>query len=254
VNARAKLGTARRLAKRHARRSGWLQIPPKAAADVSVKPAPYLGIYERVLGPLRFRRCALLELGVWGGDSLAMWRDGMPRATIVGLDLSPPAVDLGRRVKLVQGDQTDGELLRRVRAQYAPAGFDVIIDDASHLGVTTARSLQQLYREHLKPGGVYCIEDWGTGYLPTWPDGEELRGLVGAAQLDRSSSGDELADDGPVHIASHDIGMVGLVKRLVDHVAAGSTLAHLATEHVDGALDVSAMEVYDGVVILRKPR
>ena len=79
MNARATLGSARRAAALHARRSGWLQIAPTAAADVSVKPAPYLGIYERVLAPLRFRKCALLELGVWGGDSLLMWRNGLPR-------------------------------------------------------------------------------------------------------------------------------------------------------------------------------
>jgi len=253
VNARAKLGTARQRVSRQARRSGWLQLPARAATDVSVKPTPYLAHYERVLAPYRFRRCALLELGVWGGDSLRMWREGLPLATIVGLDLEPPALDLGRRVKLVRGDQTDGDLLRRVRNDYAPAGFDVIIDDASHLGVTTARSLQRLYQDHLKSGGVYCIEDWGTGYLSTWPDGEELKGLVGTSQLDRSASGDQLADDGPVHFASHDIGMVGLVKRLVDHVAAGTTLKHLATEHVEAPLDVAAMEVYDGVVVLHKP-
>jgi SAM-dependent methyltransferase len=253
VNVRATLGSARRAASRHGRRSGWLKIPPKAAADVSVKPAPYLGIYERVLAPLRFRRCALLELGVWGGDSLAMWRDGMPRATIVGLDLQPPALDLGRRVKIVQGDQTDGDLLRRVRAEHAPEGFDVIIDDASHLGVTTARSLQRLYRDHLKPGGVYCIEDWGTGYLPTWPDGAELTELVAAGELDRSPSDAEPDQTGPVHLPSHDVGMVGLVKRLVDHVAAGTTLAHLAPEHIEEPLDIGMMEVYDGVVVLRKP-
>lgn len=238
---------------RHARRGGWLRLPPRAEVDVSVKPAPYLGIYERVLAPFRFRRCALLELGVWGGDSLTMWRDGMPRATIVGLDLEPPALDLGRRVKLIRGDQTDGALLRRVRADHAPDGFDIIIDDASHLGVTTARSLQQLYREHLRPGGVYCIEDWGTGYLPTWPDGAELTGLVGSSELDQSPSGQEPDQTGPVYLPSHDVGMVGLVKRLVDHVAAGTTLAALATDHVEEPLDIAALEVYDGVVVLRKP-
>jgi hypothetical protein len=253
VNARARLGSARRTLSRQARRSGWLELPPHAVTDVSVKPAPYLAHYESVLAPYRFRRCALLELGVWGGDSLRMWRDGLPLATIVGLDLEPPALDLGRRVRIVRGDQTDGELLARVRADHAPGGFDVIIDDASHLGVTTARSLQRLYRDHLKSGGVYCIEDWGTGYLPTWPDGEELNGVVGTAQLDRSPVGDQLADDGPVHLASHDIGMVGLVKRLVDHVAAGTTLSVLAGEHVEQPLEVASMEVYDGVVVLRKP-
>jgi hypothetical protein len=153
-------------------------------------------------------------------------------------------------VHVVRGDQTDGELLARIRAEHAPGGFDAIIDDASHLGLTTARSLQRLYRDHLKPGGVYCIEDWGTGYLPSWPDGAEIAGMVGAPVLDRHDGADE---DGPVHLSSHDVGMVGLVKRLVDHVAAGTTLAHLATEHVDEPLAVASMEVYDGVVVLRKP-
>jgi hypothetical protein len=236
---------------RHARRSGWLQLPPREDVDLSVKPPPYLPIYEHVLAPYRYRRCAILELGVWDGDSLAMWRNCLPRAMVVGLDLNPPDLDLGRRVHIVRGDQTDGDVLGQVRRQHAPQGFDVIIDDASHLGLTTARSLQRLYREHLKSGGVYCIEDWGTGYLPDWPDGGELSGIVGAGTLDQSPS--EGAADGPVHMPSHDVGMVGLVKRLVDHVAAGITLAHLATEHVEDALPISALEVYDGVVLLRKP-
>jgi SAM-dependent methyltransferase len=250
---RTAVASAAHAASRHARRRGWLELPPRDDVDVSVKPLPYLDIYERVLAPYRFRRCSLLELGVWGGDSLAMWRAGLPRATIVGLDLDPPDLDLGERVKLVRGDQTDAAVLQRARADHAPNGFDIIIDDASHLGVTTARSLQRLYREHLRPGGVYCIEDWGTGYLSTWPDGQELTGMVGSDELDRSPSDPEPGGDGPIHLPSHDVGMVGLVKRLVDHVAAGTTLAHLATEHVDTPLDIAAMEVYDGVVVLRKP-
>jgi SAM-dependent methyltransferase len=244
---------AARAASRHSRRRGWLELPPRDDVDVSVKPVPYLEIYERVLAPLRYRRCSILELGVWGGDSLAMWRNGLPRATIVGLDLEPPDIDLGRRVHIVRGDQTDGELLRRVRAEHAPDGFHAIIDDASHLGVTTARSLQRLYRDHLRSGGVYCIEDWGTGYLPNWPDGAEIDGVVRSEELDRSPVSADAEAGGPVRLASHDVGMVGLVKRLVDHVAAGTTLAHLAPEHVDDPLAIAAMDVYDGIVVLHKP-
>jgi SAM-dependent methyltransferase len=235
------------------RRRGWLQLPPRDHVDVAVKPIPYLEIYERVLAPFRYRRCSILELGVWGGDSLAMWRNGLPRATIVGLDLEPPDINLGPRVRIVRGDQTDAELLRHIREEHAPDGFDVIIDDASHMGVTTARSLQGLYRDHLRSGGVYCIEDWGTGYLPDWPDGQELAGVVGADELDRSASAGDSDAAGPVHLPSHDVGMVGLVKRLVDHVAAGTTLAHLASEHVGDALMIAALEIYDGVIVLRKP-
>ncbi|HEY2141444.1 MAG TPA: hypothetical protein VGG98_05235 [Solirubrobacteraceae bacterium] len=83
------------------------------------------------------------------------WRDAFPRATVVGVDLLPPDLDLGRRVHIVCGDQTDVDLTRRLREEHAPGGFEVIVDDASHIGITTARSLQALYSEHLRPGGLY---------------------------------------------------------------------------------------------------
>ena len=144
-------------------RKGWLRLPEQRSVDQGVKPVPYLPIYERLLGPLRRRQFTLLELGVWAGHSLEMWRDAFPRATIIGIDLNPPDLHLGRRVHIVRGDQADAALMKRVRDNHAAKGFDVIVDDASHIGVTTARSLQVLYSDHLRPGGLYCIEDWGTG-------------------------------------------------------------------------------------------
>jgi hypothetical protein len=35
-----------------------------------------------------------------------------------------------------------------------------------------ARSLKALFVEHLRPGGLYIIEDWATGYSPSdWQTG-----------------------------------------------------------------------------------
>jgi hypothetical protein len=229
---------------------GWLRLPQREI-DPGVKPAPYLPIYESLLAGLRPRRFALLELGVWNGHSLEMWRDAFPRATIVGVDLEPPALDLGPRVHIVRGDQTDAELMSRLRAEHAPDGFAVIIDDASHVGVTTARSLQALYREHLRPGGLYCIEDWGTGYLPSWHDGGAMADPLDIAGLDRSAVplGTSPA---PVPMPSHDLGIVGLVKRLIDHTAAG-TVRYGQAEAVGEPLQIEAMSVWDGIAVLRKP-
>lgn len=240
-------------ARRHARLKGWLQLPPpRDGYDVGVKPGIYLQTYEELLRPYRFRSCAFLELGVWHGDSLEMWRDAFPRATIVGVDLAPPPLDLGPRVHIETGDQTDGALLTRVRGQYAPDGFDVIIDDASHMGVTSARSLQQLFRQHLKPGGLYVIEDWGTGYVPSWHDGGALSAPVGAAQLDESAIA--MTDEPrPIPMPSHDIGLVGVVKRLVDHVASTTLGAH-QPEQLHEPLPIDWLRVHDGIVILRKSR
>ena len=247
--AAGKLQRADRLL-RLARGRGWLHLPDRPVYEPGVKPAPYLPTYEQLMAPLRMRRCAILELGVYAGDSLEMWRDGFPRATVVGIDLVPPEIDLGPRVHVLQGDQTDAQFMRDLRTAHAPGGFDVIIDDASHVGITTARSLQILFEEHLRPGGLYVIEDWGTGYLPDWHDGAVVAEPVAAATLDRSPV--EMGDlPAPIPLPSHDLGMVGVVKRLVDHVSRG-TIAYASPERVDAPLTISSMEVYDGLAVLRK--
>jgi hypothetical protein len=51
---------------------------------------------------------------------------------------------------------------------------------------------------------------------------------------------------------SHQIGLVGVVKRLVDHVAS-TTLGVHQPEHIDELLDIEWLRVHDGIVALRKP-
>ncbi len=238
--------------RRQARRQGWLRLPASRPADAAVKPHPYLAIYEQLLAPLRRRRFALLELGVWGGHSLEMWRDAFPRATIVGVDLRPPDLELGRRVHIVRGDQTDAALMQRLREAHAPEGFDVIVDDASHMGITSARSLQILYPEHLRSGGLYCLEDWGTGYLPDWHDGGQISTFLDVSTLDSSTTAMQAEVSAPIPMPSHDSGAVGVVKRLVDHTA-GGTVRWAQPDAVGDVLDIEAMTVWDGIVALRKP-
>jgi hypothetical protein len=216
-----------------------------------VKPVPYLPIYEQLLAPLRRRAFSLLELGVWNGDSLKMWESAFPKATIVGVDLRPPDLRLGNRVHIIGGDQTDAKLMRRLRNEHAPDGFDVIVDDASHLGVVTARSLQVLYGEHLRPGGLYCIEDWGTGYMPDWEDGGALTAPLDVHDLAEVITG--IHGSASTLMPSHDVGMVGLVKRLIDHLA-GGTVRFAQPEIVNQTLAIESMTVWDGVVALRKAR
>jgi hypothetical protein len=234
------------------RRRGWLRLPESGAGDPAVKPAPYLPIYERLLAPMRKRAFTLLELGVWGGHSLEMWRDAFPRATIIGVDLAPLDLHLGHRVHIIRGDQADAALMRRIRKDLAPGGFDVIIDDASHIGITTAQSLKALYMEHLCPGGLYCIEDWGTGYLTDWHDGGRIAFPVDIEYLDSAATSMQDGVAAPIPIPSHDIGVVGVVKRLIDHAASG-TVRFAQPDAVGDVLAIESMTVWDGIVVLRKP-
>ena len=205
--------------------------------------AHYLRNYEEYFRPLRGRDVRLLELGVLKGGSLLLWRDYFERGVIAGLDLNPAQVeDPTGRIRLYRGGQQDTELLDRVARECAPEGFDVIIDDCSHVGELARVSFWHLFEHHLKPGGLYVIEDWGTGYWDFWDDGVRYRPRRGPARYSRlrhrlnraamrlynsrlgrlslvgglASSAKRALQRGLYN--SHDYGMVGFVKELVDEM------------------------------------
>lgn len=118
----------------------------------------YQDYFARLTGPIN-----LLELGIFHGGSLLLWRDHIESGNIVGLDLNEVKVpDETGRIKVYQGSQDDTDLLDRIGKDIGP--FDIIIDDASHLAAATKVSFWWLFERHLKPGGVYAIEDWRVGY------------------------------------------------------------------------------------------
>ncbi|HYK48420.1 MAG TPA: hypothetical protein VEU94_01750, partial [Terriglobales bacterium] len=132
----------------------------------------YLELYDPILTSWSNKEIKLLEVGVEKGGSLKLWRDYFPRGTIVGIDRKlPRRLETGERIQVFQGDQADRAFLSKVASRTAPDGFDIIVDDASHIGELTKATFWHLFDRHLKPGGLYAIEDWGTGYLDDFPDG-----------------------------------------------------------------------------------
>jgi len=199
----------------------------------------YFRTYEDLFAPLADRPVRLLELGVSQGGSLELWRDYFPRGTIAGIDVAPVALrDTSGRIHVYRGLQQDTALLDHVRAETAPGGFDIIIDDCSHIGEFTALSFWHLFDRHLKPGGLYVIEDWGTGYMRGAPDGRAYRPraragafrsrlrpvaerLLGHPAVTRSAVARRLVRAAMnrlvrMNFPSHTRGLVGFVKQLVD--------------------------------------
>lgn len=174
--------------------------------DPSLKGAGYLRAYTRLLEPRRQENLAILELGVSTGASLLCWHDYLPNATIVGIDLAPPPARLAGtdRVHVLRGDQSDADVLDEA-ARIAGRPFDLIVDDASHFGHLTKRSLHYLFPRLLAPGGWYVIEDFGTGFLPHYADGTTYTAPDWTdAQPDTRE------------YRSSQFGMVGIVKQLID--------------------------------------
>ena len=94
--------------------------------------------------------------------------------SLASIERLPQRLETGERIQVFQGDQADTAFLSKVASRTAPDGFDIIIDDASHIGELTKATFWHLFDRHLKPGGLYAIEDWGTGYLDDFPDGKRF--------------------------------------------------------------------------------
>jgi hypothetical protein len=101
-----------------------------------------------------------------------MWQEYFAQGLVVGLDLEAnPFTHMPDRVRFYRGSQDDHALLDRIARECAPEGFDIVLDDASHVGTLARASFRKLFGEHLKRGGLYVVEDWGTGYWDAWSDG-----------------------------------------------------------------------------------
>jgi SAM-dependent methyltransferase len=173
----------------------------------------YLKRYDPVFEPYLDKKVVLLELGVLKGGSLLMWNDYFKKGSIVGIDINLPMdSQLSDRISVFEGNQTDIGFLADVASRTAPYGYDIIIDDASHMGELTKKSFWYLFDNHLKPGGLYVIEDWGTGYWEDWPDGSAL-------DLDLYSQ-NQGATISKTPLPCHSYGMVGFIKQLVDEQGA----------------------------------
>ena len=121
----------------------------------------YMEYYDAILQPYVDEQIALLEIGVHKGASLLLWRDYFLKGTIAGIDIDlPKGFVPGERISVFEGNQADTRFLSEVTAKVAPKGFDIIIDDGSHIGELTKKSFWHLFDNCLKPGGIYVIEDW----------------------------------------------------------------------------------------------
>ena len=119
----------------------------------------YMPAYHRIvreLGPAA-RVC---EAGVFFGGSLATWQVLFPDGLVAGIDNSPHALWPDGTIE-IRAEQDDPALPAMLR-EHSPE-WDLVIDDASHDGALTARTLELLW-PLVRPGGFYVIEDWFTGY------------------------------------------------------------------------------------------
>lgn len=174
----------------------------------------YIDLYERHFSDYR-GSARMLEIGVFKGGSLELWRkyfgDG---ATIFGVDIDPACAtrcDAPNQVRI--GSQDDPDFLKSVVAEMG--GLDIVLDDGSHIAEHQRTSFKALF-PLLRDGGIYAIEDLHTSYWKEHHGGYRRRGSA-----------------------------IELVKSLIDDM-------HLWWHDKGGGGEIGGIHVYDSIVFIEK--
>ncbi len=117
----------------------------------------YTPTYFRWLEPRRDQVKVVLELGVYRGSSLRMWRDFFPNALVFGLDNEAPCMVIGEpRIKTFCIDAYNPDALIPVLREIGP--IDLFVDDALHTAGNQIPTFDRVW-PFMAPGSVYAIEE-----------------------------------------------------------------------------------------------
>lgn len=198
--------------------SYFRDYPARTDGRMLLKMEHYLPVYDQLLAHLQGQPVSFLEIGVYKGGSVRMWRDFFAEGSAVSfIDIDPAcrALELpGTEIRI--GDQTDAGFLGALGREKGP--FDLIVDDGGHQMHQQIGSFRALW-PHLKDGGLYVVEDTHTSYWPGFGGGFRApQSFVEFAKdlVDRMHSWYTEDDEGfPLHPMARELGSVAFHDSLV---------------------------------------
>lgn len=118
----------------------------------------YFEIYERHLSKFVDQDVHVVEIGIFSGGSLGMWRNYFgSRSHIYGIDIEPACRAYATDgVDIFIGDQADPDFWASFLRQVPRV--DVLIDDGGHTAPQQMATLEAVL-PHMQAGGVYICED-----------------------------------------------------------------------------------------------
>ena len=113
------------------------------------------GFYNKEFKKYQDKEITLLEIGINGGASLALWSLYFTKGHITGLDITNNIHENYKEIDRVTTkfcDAYDPEIVKEL------GKFDIVIDDGPHTIETLLKCIKY-YLPHLKKGGVMVLED-----------------------------------------------------------------------------------------------
>jgi hypothetical protein len=118
----------------------------------------YFDAYHHHFAKFIGKRVNIVEVGVYSGGSLDMWRDYFgANCTVYGIDVQEACKAYEQEgVRIFIGDQADREFWRSFRSRVPDV--DILIDDGGHTPEQQLVTLEEML-PHLRRGGLYVCED-----------------------------------------------------------------------------------------------
>ncbi len=118
----------------------------------------YFDVYHQHFKKFVGREVHILEIGVYSGGSLEMWRNYFgSQCHVYGVDIEEACkVYENECTKIFIGDQADRKFWKFFKKQIPR--IDILIDDGGHQIEQHIATLEEML-PHLSPGGVYLCED-----------------------------------------------------------------------------------------------
>ena len=130
----------------------------------------YFDIYDSHFKRYRNQKVTILEIGVYKGGSLEMWRKYFGKdCEIVGIDINPLCKRFeDNKTKIFIGSQDDRLFLQGVKKQIPKV--DILIDDGGHMMNQLRITFVELY-DWVDENGIYLAEDLHTCYWTSYEGG-----------------------------------------------------------------------------------
>ena len=180
----------------------------------------YFPVYEEHFRPFVNKPLTFLEIGVYHGGSLQMWKHYFgPHARIIGIDILPKCKEFEEdQIDIRIGKQQDRKFLQDVLDEFGPP--DIVLDDGSHMMSDMTASFRYLY-PRLTKNGIYVVEDLQTCYWEEFQGGLRREGTF-----------------------------IELCKTLIDELNAEHCRGTLAP--TDFTTATLSMHFYDGMAVLKR--
>lgn len=143
--------------------------------NVILKWNHYLEIYHNHFQRFVGKECVIVEIGVYKGGSLQMWKNYFgEKARIIGVDIDPECLKYKEEgIEIFIGSQSDRNFLKNLKLKLPK--IDLLIDDGGHTMEQQITTFEELYG-HIKDDGIYCCEDVHTSYWKEYGGGFKRKG------------------------------------------------------------------------------